>query len=42
LHALKYLAGERFVRGIVLHLGDAALPFGEQLEAAPAAALWLA
>jgi predicted AAA+ superfamily ATPase len=42
LRALKDLAGERFVRGVVLHLGDAALPFGERLEAAPTATLWLA
>jgi predicted AAA+ superfamily ATPase len=41
LQALKELAGERFVRGLVLHLGDAALPFGDRLEAVPAAALWL-
>jgi len=25
----------------VLHLGDAALPFGDRLEAAPVASLWL-
>jgi len=42
LRALKELAGERFVRGVVLHLGDAALPFGDRLEAAPVASLWLA
>jgi uncharacterized protein len=42
LRALKELAGERFVRGIVLHLGDVALPFGDRLEAVPTAALWLA
>lgn len=42
LRALKDLAGERFVRGIVLHLGDAVLPFGDVLEAAPVAGLWLA
>jgi len=41
LRVLKELAGERFVRGIVVHLGDAALPFGERLEVVPAAALWL-
>ena len=41
LRALQELAGERFVRGVVLHLGDAALPFGDRLEAAPVASLWL-
>ena len=41
LRALKELAGERFVRGIMVHLGDAALPFGERLEVVPAAALSL-
>ena len=38
---VEELAGERFVRGVVLHLGDAALPFGDRLEAAPVASLWL-
>ncbi len=42
LRALEELAGERFVRGIVLHLGGAGVPFGDRLEAAPVAALWLA
>jgi hypothetical protein len=40
LRALKDLAAKRFVRGIVLHLDDAAVPFGDRLEAVPAAALW--
>ena len=30
------------VRGVVLHLGDAALPFGDRLEAAPLSSLWMA
>jgi uncharacterized protein len=42
LRALQELAGERFVRGVVLHLGTAAVPFGERLEAAPLATLWSA
>jgi len=42
LRALKELAGKRFVHGFVLHLGDAALPFGDRLEAAPVASLWMA
>ena len=40
LRALQYLAGERFVRGVVLHLGDTAVAFGEKLEAVPIASLW--
>ena len=40
LRALQALTGERFVRGVVLHLGDAALPFGERLEALPVSSLW--
>jgi predicted AAA+ superfamily ATPase len=42
LRSLQELAGERFVRGVVLHLGDAALPFGDRLEAAPLSSLWMA
>jgi len=41
LRALQDLVGKRFVRGIVLHLGDAALAFGDKLEATPIANLWL-
>jgi predicted AAA+ superfamily ATPase len=41
LRALKDLAGDRFLRGVLLHLGDAVLPFGDRLEAAPVASLWL-
>jgi predicted AAA+ superfamily ATPase len=42
LRSLQELAGERFVRGVVLHLGEAALPFGDRLEAAPLSGLWTA
>ena len=42
LRSLQALAGERFLRGVVLHLGDAALPFGDRLEAAPLSSLWTA
>jgi predicted AAA+ superfamily ATPase len=42
LRSLKELTGERFLRGVVLHLGDAALPFGDRLEAAPLSSLWTA
>lgn len=40
LRALRALVGERFVRGVVLYLGDAVRPFGDRVEAAPIAALW--
>jgi predicted AAA+ superfamily ATPase len=42
LRALQRLIGSRFVRGVVLHLGDARLPFGDRLEAAPLSTLWTA
>ena len=42
LRALQSLLGRRFVRGVVLHLGDARLPFGDGLEAAPLSSLWTA
>ena len=42
LRGLQEMAGDRFVRGVVLHLGDAALPFGDRLEAAPLSSLWTA
>jgi predicted AAA+ superfamily ATPase len=40
LRALQEAAGDRFVRGVVLYLGDELLPFGERLVAAPMTALW--
>lgn len=40
LHALREAAGRKFIRGIVLYDGDAALPFGEDLFAVPISALW--
>lgn len=40
LRALRALVGERFVRGVVLYLGDAVLPFGDRVEAVPIASLW--
>lgn len=40
LRALQKLLGERFVRGVLLHLGAARVPFGERLEAAPLSFLW--
>ncbi|MFI5401990.1 MAG: ATP-binding protein [Planctomycetota bacterium] len=42
LGRLKEALGDRFVRGVLLHLGSGshALPFGERLEALPVSALW--
>ncbi len=40
LDALADDAGERFVRGLVLHAGGQAVPFGERYAALPISALW--
>lgn len=40
LRALAEAAGARFKRGVVLHAGHAAVPFGENLFALPVSALW--
>lgn len=40
LQALKTQAGRDFVRGIVLHMGQDTLSFGDDLFAVPLAALW--
>ena len=40
LRALAERAGERFVRGIVLYRGEAAVPFSERLQAWPVENLW--
>lgn len=40
LRALADLAGDRFVRGIVLHTGTEAASFGARLQALPIQALW--
>ncbi|MGH2632012.1 MAG: ATP-binding protein [Tepidiformaceae bacterium] len=40
LRALGAAAGDRFVRGVVLHLGEQTLPFGDRLWAMPVDALW--
>lgn len=37
---LRDRLGERFVQGVVLHLGDRPLPLGDRLTALPVAALW--
>ena len=34
--------GQRFVRGVVLHDGEAALPFGERFHALTVSRLWQA
>lgn len=40
LRVLAGIAGRRFRRGIVLYMGERALPFGENLHAVPLSALW--
>ena len=40
LAALAETAGRKFVRGVLLYDGDALVPFGERLVAAPVSALW--
>lgn len=41
LRQLQDAVGDRFVRGLVLHDHDRIIPFGERLQAAPLASLWL-
>ncbi len=40
LEALAAVAGDRFVRGVVLHLGEQIIPFGDRLTALPVNMLW--
>lgn len=40
LKALRTAVGDRFVQGILLHTGDNAVPFGQDLWAVPMDALW--
>ena len=40
LRALRDIAGKKFLRGIVLHDGDAIVHFDQQFLSAPIAALW--
>ena len=42
LRALADMAGDRFVRGMVLYTGPETLPFGQDLFAVPVPALWSA
>lgn len=42
LRSLAEAAGERFHRGLLLCLSDAAVPFGPRLQTLPVAALWSA
>lgn len=37
---LRNRLGDRFVNGVVLHIGDRPLPFGDRLTALPISALW--
>lgn len=40
LRWLRDHLGQRFVHGVVLHLGDRPLPFGDRITGLPLAALW--
>ncbi len=40
LRTLSEIAGQRFLRGFLLYLGDEAVPFGAQLYALPISTLW--
>ena len=40
LAALRDRFGEQFLHGVVLHLGDRTLPFGDRITALPLSALW--
>lgn len=40
LRALAEAAGDKFVRGVVLYLGEQRLPFGDNLLALPLSVLW--
>lgn len=40
LKALQTESGQRFARGVVVYLGENAVPFGEKLWALPMTALW--
>lgn len=40
IRCLQGLLGERFVRGIVLYMGESTIGFGEKLHALPLNALW--
>ena len=40
LRSLRESVGERFVQGVVVHSGERATPFGPDLWALPASALW--
>jgi predicted AAA+ superfamily ATPase len=42
LEALRDQLGKRFSGGVVLHLGDQVLPFGDRLWLAPVSRLWTA
>jgi predicted AAA+ superfamily ATPase len=40
LRKLRAAVGDDFLQGIVLHLGDDVLPFGDRMTALPVGCLW--
>ncbi|MFA5809243.1 MAG: ATP-binding protein [Thermoleophilia bacterium] len=40
LESLAEIAGDKFIRGVVLYTGDVVLPFGSRFSAMPISALW--
>jgi predicted AAA+ superfamily ATPase len=40
LETLADVAGTRFLRGILLYLGETVVPFGKNLWAVPVASMW--
>jgi predicted AAA+ superfamily ATPase len=40
MRVLQEMAGDKFMRGIILYLGQHVVPFGEQFWAVPVSALW--
>jgi len=41
LESLADTAGDKFIKGVVLYLGDVVLPFGSHFSAMPLSALWM-
>jgi hypothetical protein len=42
MKSLAQQLGERFVRGVVLHLSERALPLADRIQSVPVQALWQA
>ncbi len=40
LHGLAAAAGGKFVRGVILYLGEQVIPFAHNIHAVPITALW--